>query len=80
MIKATKVPGVYDKDPQKHADAVMFKRIGYNEALDRRLGVMDATAITLARENKVPIFVCSMFDGCIRRVVCGEDEGTMVSD
>ena len=80
IIKATKVQGVYDKDPQKHADAVMFKRIGYGEALERRLGVMDATAITLARENRVPIVVCSMFGGCIQRVVCGEDEGTMVCD
>jgi len=80
IIKATKVQGVYDKDPQQHADAVMFKRIGYGEALERRLGVMDATAITLARENKVPIFVCSMFGGCIQRVVRGEDEGTMVCD
>jgi uridylate kinase len=80
IIKATKVQGVYDKDPRKHADAVMFKRIGYGEALERRLGVMDATAITLARENRVPIIVCSMFGGCIQRVVCGEDEGTMVGD
>jgi len=80
IIKATKVQGVYDKDPQKHADAVMFKRISYSEALARQLGVMDATAITLAQENRVPILVCSMFDGCIQRVVCGEDEGTIVSD
>jgi uridylate kinase len=80
IIKATKVKGAYDKDPQKHADAVMFKRISYSEALDRQIGVMDATAITLARENRVPVFVCSMFGGCIQRVVCGEDEGTMVCD
>ena len=80
IIKATKVRGAYDKDPQLHADAVMFKRISYSEALTRQIGVMDSTAITLARENKVPIFVCSMFGGCIQRVVCGEDEGTMVCD
>jgi uridylate kinase len=80
IIKATKVQGVYDKDPQKHADAVMFKRISYSEALARRLGVMDSTAITLARENKLPVFVCSMFGGCIQRVVLGEDEGTMVCE
>jgi uridylate kinase len=80
IIKATKVRGVYDRDPQQHADAVMFSRISYNEALDRRLGVMDATAITLARENKVPVFVCSMFGGCIQRVVYGGDEGTMVCE
>jgi len=80
IIKATKVKGAYDKDPQKHADAVMFKRLSYSEALDRQIGVMDATAITLARENRLPIFVCSMFGGCIQRVVCGEDEGTLVCD
>ena len=80
IIKATKVRGVYDKDPQQHADAVMFRRISYSEALDRRLGVMDATAVTLARENKVPVFVCAMFGGCIQRVVRGEDEGTMVCE
>ena len=80
IIKATMVNGVYDKDPRKHADAVMFPRISYSEALARRLGVMDSTAITLARENNVPIFVCSMFGGCIQRVVCGENEGTMVCE
>jgi len=80
IIKATKVRGAYDKDPEQHADAVMFKRISYSEVLARQIGVMDSTAITLARENKVPIFVCSMFGGCIQRVVCGEDEGTMVCD
>ena len=80
IIKATKVKGVYDKDPQKHPDAQMFKRISYDETLARHLGVMDSTAITLAQENKVPILVCSMFGGCIQRVVCGEDEGTIVCD
>jgi len=80
IIKATMVKGVYDKDPQKHSDAVMFTRISYSEALARRLGVMDSTAITLARENNVPIVVCSMFGGCIRRVVQGEDEGTIVCE
>jgi uridylate kinase len=80
IIKATKVKGVYDKDPQKHADAVMFPRISHSEALARRLGVMDSTAITLARENNVPIFVCSMFGGSIERIVRGMDEGTMVCE
>jgi uridylate kinase len=80
IIKATKVQGVYDKDPQQHADAVMFRRISYSDALARQLGVMDSTAITLARENRVPILVCSMFGGCIQRVVRGEDEGTIVGD
>ncbi len=80
IIKATRVSGVYDKDPLKHDDAVMFKRVSYDEAIARHLGVMDSTAVTLAQENRVPILVCGMFDGCIRRVVCGEDEGTIVCD
>lgn len=78
IIKATKVDGVYDKDPAKHSDAVKFRSIGYGETLRRRLGVMDATAITLAQENHMPIIVCSMNGGNIKRVVCGEDAGTLV--
>ena len=70
--------GIYDKDPVKHPDAVRFSRISYDETLQRRLEVMDATAITLARENNMPIIVCNMFGGDIRRVVCGEDAGTVV--
>ena len=78
IIKGTKVDGIYDKDPVKHPDAVRFSRISYDETLQRRLEVMDATAITLARENNMPIIVCNMFGGDIRRVVCGEDAGTVV--
>ena len=78
LIKATKVDGVYDKDPMKHADAVRFVHLSYEETLRRRLGVMDATAVTLAQENKMPIVVCSMFDGNIGRVVRGESGGTLV--
>ena len=78
IIKATKVDGVYDKDPAKHDDAVKFRSIGYEETLRRRLGVMDATAITLAQENHMPIIVCSMDGGNIKRVICGEDAGTLV--
>lgn len=61
IIKGTKVDGIYDKDPVKHPDAVRFSRISYDETLQRRLEVMDATAITLARENNMPIIVCNMF-------------------
>ena len=78
IIKATMVDGVYDKDPAKHDDAVKFRSIGYEETLRRRLGVMDATAITLAQENHMPIIVCSMDGGNIKRVICGEDAGTLV--
>ena len=80
IIKGTKVDGIYDKDPVKHPDAVRFSRISYDETLQRRLQVMDATAITLARENHMPIIVCNMFGGDIRRVVCGEDAGTIVEE
>ena len=78
IIKATKVDGVYDKDPAKHDDAVKFRSIGYEETLRRRLGVMDASAITLAQENHMPIIVCSMDGGNIKRVICGKDAGTLV--
>lgn len=78
IIKATKVDGVYDKDPLKHPDAVMYKRVSYDEAITRRLGIMDATAIALARENDVPIIVCNMFNGDITRLIRGEDVGTIV--
>lgn len=79
IIKATKVDGVYDKDPMLHADAVKYTRVSYDEALAKHLGVMDATAIALAQENSVPILVCKMFGGHIGRAVCGEDVGTTVA-
>ena len=78
IIKATKVVGVYDKDPMKHDDAVMFKHLSYEETLRRHLKVMDSTAITLAQENQVPIIVCNMFNGSIKKVVTGENPGTTV--
>ena len=78
IIKATKVDGVYDKDPMQYSDAVKFDRLSYEETLSRHLKVMDATAITLAQENNVPVIVCSMFGGYIKRVVCGESAGTIV--
>lgn len=78
LIKATKVDGVYDKDPTKHEDAVLFKQVSYEETLRRHLRVMDATAITLAQENKMPIVVCNMFGGNIKRIALGESAGTIV--
>ena len=80
IIKATKVDGVYDKDPMKFPDAVRYKKVGYTEALQKKLGVMDFTAITMAMENHVPIIVCSMFGGSIKRLILGGDEGTIVGD
>ncbi|WP_298030283.1 UMP kinase [uncultured Desulfovibrio sp.] len=78
IIKGTKVDGIYDKDPAKHRDAVKFNSISYDETLARRLGVMDATAFALVRDNNLPIIVCRMFGGDIRRAVLGEAVGTIV--
>ena len=78
IIKATKVDGVYDKDPMKFSDAVRFDELTYDETLRRHLKVMDATAITLAQENSIPVIVCSIFGGAIKKVVCGEPAGTTV--
>ncbi|MDR0827844.1 MAG: UMP kinase [Desulfovibrio sp.] len=80
IIKATKVDGIYDKDPMKFRDAVRYKRIGYSEAVEKQLAVMDYTAFTLARENHIPIIVCDMFGGAIRRLLEGEAVGTLVAD
>jgi len=61
IIKATKVDGIYDKDPNKYSDAKLLKELSYEEALKENIKVMDDTAIALARENKLPIIVCNMF-------------------
>lgn len=80
IIKATKVDGIYDKDPMKHRDAVRYERVSYAEALDKKLGVMDYTAFTLAMENKMPIIVCSMFGGSITTLITGGNAGTVVGE
>jgi uridylate kinase len=80
MLKATKVDGVYDRDPVKHADAVLFERVSYGEVLQRGIKVMDPTAITLCMENGLPIVVFNLFgSGNIQRVVAGETLGTHVT-
>jgi uridylate kinase len=79
LMKATKVDGVYDKDPVKHADATMFGRLSYMEVLQRNLTVMDSTAITLCKDNGLPIVVFNLTrKDNIRRVVLGEEVGTTV--
>jgi uridylate kinase len=81
VMKATKVDGVYDKDPKKHKDARMFRRLSYLDVLNRGLEVMDSTAISLCRDNSMPILVFNMTKpGNIRRVVLGEPLGTLVLD
>ncbi len=79
VLKATKVDGVYSADPVKHKDAEYFKRLSYDEVIDRKLMVMDATAIVLCRDHIMPLCVFNMTKpGALMRVVMGEDEGTLV--
>ena len=79
VIKATKVDGVYDKDPVKYPDAKKYTTISYNEVLAKDLKVMDATAISLCRENKVPIIdFDSLTEGNLKKVIMGEQIGTTV--
>jgi len=79
ILKATKVDGVYDRDPVKHADAKMFKKISYTEALAKNLKVMDAAAISLCRENEIPIRVFNISrKGNIKAVISGRSVGTIV--
>lgn len=79
VLKATKVDGIYDKDPVKYADAVKYETVTYTEVLNKNLKVMDATAISLCRENKLPIIVFdSLTEGNIKRVIMGEKIGTTV--
>jgi uridylate kinase len=79
VLKATKVDGIYTADPKKDPAATRFARISFDEAISRNLAVMDATAFALCRDQKLPINVFSIFKaGALKRVVMGEDEGTLV--
>jgi uridylate kinase len=79
VLKATKVDGVYTADPKHDPAATRYATVSFDEAISRDLKVMDATAFTLCRDQKLPICVFSIFkDGALRRVVLGEDEGTRV--
>lgn len=79
MLKATMVDGVYNKDPRKHPDAIRYSTVSHNEVLQLNLGIMDATAAALCRDNQVAIAVFSMEDPeNIVRIVCGEAIGTIV--
>jgi uridylate kinase len=79
VMKATRVDGVYDKDPHKFPDARLFRRLSYLDVLTRKLKVMDSTAISLCHDNKLPILVFNMTKpGNVRRVVLGEPLGTLV--
>ena len=79
VIKATKVDGVYTADPKKDPAAQRYHRVSFDEAIGKNLQVMDATALALCRDQKLPINVFSIFkSGALKAVVLGEDEGTMV--
>jgi uridylate kinase len=79
VLKATKVDGIYDSDPNKNPDAVKFDRVSFHECLTRQLKVMDSTAFSLCMENNMPIGVFSMNEpDNIRRALIGEYIGTMV--
>jgi uridylate kinase len=79
LIKATKVDGVYDSDPKKNPDAKKFDQLGYIEVLNRRLEVMDSTAISLCMENNLPILVLNLWDPqALLRALKGEQAGTLV--
>ena len=80
ILKATKVDGIYDADPQKNPDAKKFEHITFSDALQRRLQVMDSTAFSLCLDNKMPIVVFNIGDsGNIKRAVLGEPVGTLVT-
>jgi uridylate kinase len=79
FFKATKVDGVYDSDPKTHPNATMFPRLSYDRFIEERIGVMDTTAVTLCRDNKLPIRVFRLSDrGNIARVIRGDDVGTTI--
>jgi uridylate kinase len=79
VLKATKVDGVYNTDPKKDPKATRYAKISFDEAMSRNLGIMDATAFALCRDQRLPIKVFSIFkSGALGRVIAGEDEGTLV--
>jgi uridylate kinase len=79
LIKATKVDGVYSADPLKNPSATFYSRLTYDEALDQRLNVMDATALVLCRDHNMPLRVMNVFvPGTIMRLVQGEEIGSLI--
>jgi uridylate kinase len=79
VLKATKVDGIYTADPKKDPSATMYKTVTFDEAIIKNLKVMDATAFTVCRDQKLPIAVFNIFkEGALKRVVMGENEGTRV--
>jgi len=80
VLKATKVIGIYDKDPKEHSDAVFLPKLDYFDVLSRKLKVLDSTAITMCMDNRLPIVVFDLkTPGNLMRVILGEPIGTLVS-
>ena len=80
LIKATKVDGVYSSDPIKNNDATRFETLNYDDVIERKLGVMDTTAVVLCRENKIPLRILDMTKpGVLLRAAMGEKEGTLIN-
>jgi uridylate kinase len=79
LIKATKVDGVYSEDPTKNPDAELFTKLSYEDVLKKNLRIMDHSAVSLCRENKIPIVVLNIFkEGNIAKAICGENVGTLI--
>ena len=80
MLKATKVAGVYSADPMIDPNATLFTQVSFDEALERKLGVMDATALVLCRDNNLPLRVLNINEpGALLRLIQGENVGTLVN-
>lgn len=80
ILKGTRVDGIYNIDPEKNKDAVKFKKLTYDEAIDKKLKIMDSTAFTLSQENNLPIIVFNMNKpGNLKKIVEGKDIGTTVN-
>ncbi len=79
-MKATKVDGVYTSDPKLNPDAVRYDEVSYDEALSKKLGVMDATAIVMCRDNNIPLRIFDIYaEGNLVKVIHGENVGTLVT-
>ena len=79
LVKATKVDGVYSDDPKKNPDAKLFKKLSYDEVLKKDLRIMDHSAVSLCRDNKIPVIVLNIFkEGNITKAICGEQVGTLI--
>jgi uridylate kinase len=79
LIKATKVDGVYSDDPEKNPDAKLFEKISYDDLINKNLRILDHSAVSLSRDNNIPIIVLNIFKkGNMAKAICGEQVGTLI--